>query len=220
MALPMRHVHKANSRDRALSPEEVGRVLNAVYESNIRRQFKLALHLTLLTMVRKSELLLAKWDEVNLDAAEWIIPADRTKTSKAHLVFLSTQAVALFKQLKALAGESVYVLPGRGTISKPFAHNSLNNALKVSLQGTDVPAFVIHDFRRTASTILHEEEWAPDVVERALNHTLGGVRGVYNKADYAPQRKQMLQAWADRVDEFRSGKQVASAGQPPVASTV
>jgi integrase len=155
---------------------------------------------------------------VNLDAAEWVIPAERTKMSKAHMVFLSTQAIALFRQLKALAGESAYVLPGRVTSTKPFAHNSLNNALKVSLQGTEVPAFIIHDFRRTASTILNEEDWQPRVIERALSHVVGGTEGAYNKSDLKDQRRALLQAWADRVDDFRSGKLEAPTAQTPVAS--
>jgi len=71
----------------------------------------------------------------------------------------------------------------RGSLTKPFAHNAINNALKTALQGQDIPAFTIHDLRRTASTLLHENGWPSDVVEKALNHTIGGVRGVYNRAE-------------------------------------
>ncbi|MOA32982.1 putative prophage CPS-53 integrase [compost metagenome] len=74
--------------------------------------------------------------------------------------------------------------------------------MKVSLHGQDIPAFTIHDLRRTASTLLHEKGWASDVVEKALNHTIGGVRGVYNRAEYAGQCKEMLQAWADTIDSL------------------
>jgi integrase len=199
LALPMRHVHKAKARERALAPEEIKTFLRAAFESNIRRQFKIGLHLILLTMVRKSELLLARWEHVDFDAAEWHIPAEHSKTGKPHIVFLSTQAVALFKELHALAGGSELVLPGRGSLTKPFAHNAINNALKVALRGQDVPAFTIHDLRRTASTLLHENGWPSDVVEKALNHTIGGVRGVYNRAEYATQRRDMLQQWADTI---------------------
>lgn len=208
LALPMRHVHKAKSRDRALSPEEVRVFLTAVFESNVRRQFKVGLHLILLTMVRKSELLLARWDQVDLEHAEWHIPAENSKTGKPHIVFLSRQATALFKELHALAGGSALVMPGRGSLTKPFAHNAINNALKVSLAGQDIPAFTVHDLRRTASTLLHENGWVSDVVEKALNHTIGGVRGVYNKAEYAPQRREMLQFWADFIDQLMSAGNV------------
>lgn len=202
LALPMRHVHKAKARERALTPEEIRTFLRAAFESNIRRQFKLGLHLILLTMVRKSELLLARWEHVDFDQAEWHIPAEHSKTGKPHIVFLSSQAVALFKELHALAGGSELVMPGRGSLTKPFAHNAINNALKVALHGQTIPAFTIHDLRRTASTLLHENGWPSDVVEKALNHTLGGVRGVYNRAEYASQRREMLQQWADYVDNL------------------
>ena len=207
LALPMRHVHKAKTRERALTPNEIRLFLKAAFESNIRRQFKIGLHLILLTMVRKSDLLLARWTHVDLEQAEWHIPAEHSKTGKPHIVFLSSQSVALFKELQALAGVSELVMPGRASLSKPFAHNAINSALKVALAGQEIPAFTIHDLRRTASTLLHENGWASDVVEKALNHTIGGVRGVYNRAEYEPQRREMLQFWADYIEQLmRTGE--------------
>ncbi|WP_236186758.1 tyrosine-type recombinase/integrase [Pseudomonas protegens] len=200
MALPMRHVYKAVSRERALPTDEIKQFLQAAHLSSIRRQFKISLQLILITLVRKSELLLAKRKDLHLDEAEWHIPEENSKTGKPHIVYLSKQAVVLFEELLVLAGNSEWVLPGRGSLTKPFAHNALNKALKVALQGQDIPAFTIHDLRRTASTLLHENGWASDVVEKALNHTIGGVRGVYNRAEYAEQRKTMLQAWSDVID--------------------
>ena len=201
-ALPVRHIFKAKSRDRNLSSEEIRVFLKAAFESNIRRQFKIGLHLLLLTMVRKSELLLARWHDVHLDEAEWQIPTENSKTGKPHIVYLSQQAVGLFRELHALACGSDLVMPGRGSLTKPFSHNAINTALKHALQGQDVPAFTIHDLRRTASTLLHENGWASDVVEKALNHTIGGVRGVYNRAEYADQRRDMLQFWADYIEKL------------------
>ncbi|MDN3919115.1 tyrosine-type recombinase/integrase [Roseateles violae] len=206
LALPMRHVHKPKARDRVLSSDEIRAFLRATYESNIRRQFKIGVHLLLLTMVRKSALLQARWSEVDLDEGLWHIPpaaeGRNTKSDKPHLVYLSRQVVELFRQLKPLAGGSELVIPGRSSLNKPFAHNAINSALKVALQGQEIAAFVIHDFRRTASTTLHETGWPSDVVEKALNHVIGGVRGVYNKAEYADQRREMLQVWADHVDSL------------------
>lgn len=200
MALPMRHVYRAAARERALTPEEIRQFLRAMQTSNIRRQFKIAFQLILMTLVRKSELMLAQWKDVHSVEGEWHIPVENSKTGKPHIVYLSTQAQTLFKELKPLASSSAWVLPGRGTLAKPFASNALNQALKVSLQGQEIPAFTIHDLRRTASTLLHEQGWVSDVVEKALNHTIGGVRGVYNRAEYAEQRRKMLQAWADYID--------------------
>lgn len=208
LALPMRHVHRAKSRDRALAPDEIRSFLKAAFESNIRRQFKIGLHLILLTMVRKAELLLARWAHVDFDKAEWHIPAEHSKTGKPHTVYLSRQAMALFKELQALAAGSELVMPGRSSLTKPFAHNAINTALKVALAGQAIPSFTIHDLRRTASTLLHENGWPSDVVEKALNHTISGVRGVYNRAEYEPQRREMLQFWADYIDQLMTTGQV------------
>ena len=200
MALPMRHVYRAAARDRALTPDEIRQFLRAMQTSNIRRQFKIAFQLILMTLVRKSELMLAQWKDVHLDEGEWHIPVENSKTGKPHIVYLSTQAQTLFKELKPLASSSDWVLPGRGTLARPFANNALNQALKVSLQGQEIPVVTIHDLRRTASTLLHEQGWPSDLVEKALNHTIGGVSGAYNRAEYAEQRREMLQAWSDYID--------------------
>ncbi len=106
------------------------------------------------------------------------------------------------RETMALAGGSALVMPGRGSLTKPCAHNAINTALKTALKGQAIPAFTVHDLRRTASTLLHENGWASDVVEKALNHTIGGVRGVYNRAEYAPQRREMLQFWADFIEQL------------------
>ena len=168
-----------------------------LYRSNIRRQFKLALNIILLTLVRKSELLHGRWEDVNHERAEWLIPESQSKTEKPHFVYMSRQVAEMFQELRVLAGDSELVLPGRGSLTKPFAANALNKAL----EGVNFPisSFTIHDLRRTGSTILHEQGFASDVVEKALNHSIGGIRGVYNRAECADQRRVMLQSWADYV---------------------
>ena len=121
-----RFIGKARQRSRVLSLKEIRLYLRTIYKSNIRRQFKLALHIILLTLSRKSELLLARWEDVNLEAGEWLVPEENAKTAKPHIVYLSTQVVEMFRELKALAGDSELVLPGRGSSVKPFAKNALN----------------------------------------------------------------------------------------------
>lgn len=206
LALPVRFITKARPRTRALSPDEIRAYLQTLYQSGIRRQFKLALHLILLTLVRKSELLLARWPHVDFEAGEWHIPEQNSKTGKPHIVYLSKQAAELFRELKALAGSSEWVLPGRSGPHKPFAHNALNKALN----GVNIPIdpFTVHDLRRTGSTRLHEAGFGSDVIEKALNHTIGGVRGIYNRAEYSSQRREMLQFWADYVDALANEKKV------------
>ncbi len=117
-----------------LTPSEIRLYLRTIYQSNIRRQFKLALHIILLTLSRKSELLLARWEHVNFETGEWLIPEENAKTGKPHIVYLSTQVAEMFRELKALAGDSELVMPGRGSLIRPFAANALNKAL----EGLDV----------------------------------------------------------------------------------
>lgn len=209
LATPTRFIASRKARTRALSEDEIAVYLRRLYRSGIRRQFKLALHLILLTLVRKSELLGARWDEVDAKAAEWNIPAERTKNGKPHIVYLSRQAAALFEELKALASGSEFVLPGRSSLTKPFTGSALNNALHAV--NSEMEEFTIHDMRRTASTLLHEKGFSSDVIEKALNHTIGGVRGVYNRAEYSEQRRNMLQFWADHVEKLGSEEAAVTA---------
>jgi len=105
-AIEAKYIAQAKSRDVALTPEEIGKLLRGIYTSNINRSNKLALHLLILTMVRKSELIEASWEEVDFEKAQWSIPAERMKKDKAHVVYLSQQALAMFEELKYLAGKS------------------------------------------------------------------------------------------------------------------
>ena len=180
-----------------MSPDELRSYLQGLYRSDIRRQFKLALNIILLTLVRKSELLHARWEHIDHERAKWLIPEGDSKTGKPHVIYMSRQVAEMFRELRVLAGDSELVLPGRSILTKPFAANALNKAL----EGVNfsVPPFTIHDLRRTGSTILHEQGFSSDVVEKALNHSIGGIRGVYNKAEYADQRRAMLQTWADYI---------------------
>lgn len=197
-AVEAKFIASAKSRDVALSSEEVGRLLRGIYQSSMKRAHKLALHLLILCMVRKSELIEAKWEEIDFEKAEWAIPGERMKKDKPHLVPLSRQAVAMFEELKALASGSEWVFPSRGDLKQPIAKSTLNVAVR-ALE-IDVRDFVIHDFRRTASTHLHEAGFNSDWIEKCLAHETKGVRGVYNRAQYAEQRREMLQWWSDFVD--------------------
>lgn len=197
-AIEAKFIAQARSRDVALTPEEVGKLLRAIYQSSMKRAHKLALHLLILCMVRKSELIEAKWEELELAKGQWNIPGERMKKDKPHLVSLSRQAVAMFEELKALAGGSDWVFPSRGSLKQPIAKSTLNVAVRAL--AVDVRDFVIHDFRRTASTHLHEAGFNSDWIEKCLAHETKGIRGVYNRAQYADQRREMLQWWADFVD--------------------
>ncbi|NCS66615.1 MAG: integrase [Hydrogenophilaceae bacterium CG1_02_62_390] len=206
-AIEAKFIASARSRDVALSSEEVGKLLRAIYQSSMKRAHKLALHLLILCMVRKSELIEAKWEELDLEKAEWAIPGERMKKDKPHLVSLSRQAVAMFEELKGLASGSEWVFPSRGDLKQPIAKSTLNVAVRAL--AIDVRDFVIHDFRRTSSTHLHEAGFNSDWIEKCLAHETKGIRGVYNRAQYADQRREMLQWWADFVDsQIDEGRKV------------
>ncbi len=193
-----RYIGKARKRARVLTPKEIRLYLRTIYQSNMRRQFKLALHIILLTLSRKSELLLARWEHVNFEAGEWLIPEENAKAGKPHIVYLSTQVAAMLQELKALAGDSALVMPGRGSLARPFAKNALNKALEGLT--FDMDPLTIHDLRRTGATLLTEHGFNRDVIEKALSHEAEGIRAVYIVAEFAEQRKKMLQWWADYVD--------------------
>ena len=193
-----RYIGKARKRSRVLTPQETRLYLRTIYQSNIRRQFKLALHIILLTLSRKSELLHARWQHVNFDTGEWLIPEEDAKNGKPHIVYISTQVAAMLQELKALAGESELVLPGRNSIRRPFAANALNQALEGLT--FDMDPLTIHDLRRTGATLLTEKGFNRDVIEKALSHEKQGIRAVYILAEHADERRRMLQWWADYVD--------------------
>ena len=201
-----RYIGKARKRSRVLTPNEIRLYLRTVYQSNVRRQFKLALHIILLTLSRKSELLLARWEHVNFEAGEWLIPEGNAKTGKPHIVYLSTQVAEMFRELKVLAGNTELVMPGRGSLIRPFAANALNKA--VDGLTFDMDPLTIHDLRRTGATLLTEKGFNRDVIEKALSHEAKGIRAVYILAEYADKRKQMLQWWADYVDSIATESKV------------
>ncbi|MBU9491756.1 tyrosine-type recombinase/integrase [Burkholderia multivorans] len=202
-----RFIATQESRTRVLSPDEIGVVLRAVYASNIRRSLKLAIHLLVLTMVRKSELIEARWDEFDFDDGIWRIPAERMKKDREHWVYLAPQAVAMFRELHAMRTSSEYVFPTvRGT-DRPIAKSTLNQAVRAL--SMNVQHFVLHDFRRTASTHLHEMGLSSDAIEKALAHTIKGIKGVYNRAEYAEERRHILRLWAEFVDvQINEGRTV------------
>ena len=194
----------------ALSAKEIRELVKLVRESGGRAGTRIALELLLLTFVRKRELIQATWSEIDFDEAEWRIPAERMKAREVHIVPLSGQALELFKQAKRLAGGSKYVFPGLSSLAKPLSDTALNNVLLRLGFGHFSP----HGFRRTASTILNELGWQPDVIERQLAHQeRNKIRAAYNKATYLEDRTKMMQAWADHVDAIVAGAKVVPIGK-------
>ena len=168
-------------------------------------QTKLAVKLLVLTFVRTTELRGATWNEIDLDKAEWHITAERMKMRRSHIVPLSRQAVAAFKELQRLNGQWKYVFPNQ---HKPIKHMSENAVLYALYRMGYHDRTTGHGFRHTASTILNESGlFTGDAVERQLAHVQGNkVRGAYNHAEYLPERRKMMQWWADYLDEIAAKK--------------
>lgn len=214
-AIPPRVVGEKKPRTRALSPGEIGTLLRNIDGAKGEPATVQAFPLLLLTMVRRNELLGSTWEEFDMERATWTIPGGRTKNGKTHIVPLSTQALALLKTMKQTYTGVGLVLPGikpKQGLSTGTLHGCMERNSNFG-----IARFTPHDFRRTASTILHEQGWNTDVIEKALNHTMKGVRGVYNKAEYLDQRREMLQAWADYLDTLKAGAKVVSIGKGKAA---
>jgi integrase len=208
-------------RDRSLSPTEIRLALGLLEKIASLPTIRLGLRLILMTMVRKSELQDAVWDEVDFENAVWTIPAARMKRSKAHNVYLSTQALDIFIALKTCAGNSRYVLPSRYDADAPMSRATFNRVTTAiydlaQKEGLPLEAFTVHDLRRTGSTLLNELGFNRDWIEKCLAHEEGhSSRGVYNKAEYEGQRRHMLQEWSDTIDAWAQGKTRAPVVTPP-----
>lgn len=191
----------------AVRPEELAELLRAIarYESIGDRLTRLGLQLLALTFTRTVELIGAEWSEFDLEAGLWTVPAARMKMKAEHLVPLSRQAIAKLRELQALAAGSRFVFPGRNR-DKPISNNTLLFALyRLGYKGK----MTGHGFRAVASTMLNEQGFRADVIERQLAHTeVNKVRSAYNRAEYMNERRKMMQEWADCLDRIEAGADV------------
>ncbi len=195
------------ARDRALSPEEIHIFFNALDQTPTAPTLRLVIKFMLLTLVRKSEFIDATWDEVDFETATWTIPKERMKARRPHSVYLSEQALDILVMLKTCFGSSLYLHPGRYETALPISAATLNRVIDstvklICAKGEEFEPLTVHDLRRTASTHLHEAGFNSDWIEKCLPHEQRGVRAIYNKAEYAVQRRAMLQAWADILDRW------------------
>lgn len=208
-------------KDRALSPSEIRVMLDQMEYVASYPTIKLGLKLILLTLVRKGELINATWDEVDFERSVWSIPKERMKAAKPHNVYLSQQALDIMVALRTCAGGSRYLIPSRYDADKPMSNATLNRVTQLVVARAKqhkqpLEPFTVHDLRRTGSTILNELGFNSDWIEKCLAHEDGrSSRGVYNKAEYAEQRRHMLQEWADMIDAWAAGQAHTPTLLPP-----
>jgi integrase len=168
------------------------------YDGNVLT--RLALRFLLLTFVRTNELRGAQWTEIDWKKAEWRIPPERMKMKEFHIVPLSKQAVAVLRELQGHSGNRQYVFPNQHNPSTFMSENTMLYALYRMGYHSRTTG---HGFRSTASTILNEHGFRADVIERQLAHSeRNAVRAAYNHAEYLPQRRKMMQWWADYLDRI------------------
>lgn len=200
---PVKERHYPSIRD----PQAIGALLRAIdgYDGSVVT--KCALQLAPLTFVRPGELRGAEWKEFDLDKAEWRIPAERMKMRQQHIVPLSPQAVAILKELHPVTGRGAHVFPGARTNGRAMSDNTVNAALRRLGYAKD--EMTGHGFRSMASTLLNEQGWNRDAIERQLAHAeRDEIRAAYNFAEHLPERRRMMVAWAEYLETLKKGGKV------------
>jgi integrase len=203
-ALPPR---KPKRMSTITDPKQISGLLRAIdgYEGHLIT--RCALRLAPLVFVRPGELRQAEWQEIKFEQAEWKIPAEKMKMGSPHIVPLATQTVELLKEIEPLTGRGRYVFPSLRTTERPMSNNTVLAALR--RLGYAKEEMSGHGFRAMASTVLHEQGWASDVIERQLSHTeRNSIKAAYNHAQHLPERRKMMQAWADYLDTLKNGGKV------------
>jgi len=188
-------------------PKEIAGLLRSIDDYRGGIITRCALQLAPLVFVRPGELRQAEWKEFNLEGAEWRIPAEKMKAGVLHIVPISRQALAVLLEIHPLTGHGRYVFPSPRTDSRPMSSNAVLSALRRMGYAKDEMSG--HGFRSMASTLLNEQGWNRDAIERQLAHAeRNNVRAAYNYAKFMPERKKMMQAWADYLDELKTGAKI------------
>jgi integrase len=191
-------------------PKAVGALMRAIDDYQGTFVTRCALRLAPLVFTRPGELRKAEWAEFDLEKAEWRIPAARMKMREQHIVPLSTQALAILRELQPLTGRFQLVFPSVRSRVRPISDNTVNAALRRLGYARD--EITGHGFRSMASTLLNEQGWNRDAIERQLAHgERDAVRAAYNYAEHLPERRRMMQAWADYLDKLKSETSRAKA---------
>ena len=200
---PVKQKHHASIIDSV----EIGKLLNAISEYRGNFITKCALQLAPLFFVRPGELRHAEWSEFNLEKAEWRIPAEKMKMKEQHIVPLATQTIEIIQELHAYTGSGKYLFPSLRSATRPMSENTVLAALR--RLGYSADEMTGHGFRSMASTLLNEHGWNRDAIERQLAHAeRNNIRAAYNYAEYLPERRNMMQWWAEHLDKLKAGAEI------------
>lgn len=200
----VKHKHMAAPTE----PAEVAELMRAIDGFSGSFVVKCALQLAPLVFVRPGELRAAEWSEIDFEGEQWNIPAHKMKMKQAHLVPLSTQAIAILQTLHPVTGDGVYLFPCRRTPQNCMSENTVNASLR--RLGFEKNEITGHGFRAMARTMLHEVlGFTPDAIEAQLAHAVPDRLGrAYNRTTHIRERRQMMQHWADYLDGLRTGAKV------------
>ena len=189
--------HKATPRAAITDPRQIGNLMRDIHAFKPMKN-RSALLLASLTFVRPGELAQAEWGEMEMDSGVWRIPAEKMKMKRPHLVPLSRQAMDVLRGLHPLTGHSRWLFPSRWNSESPMKGRVLGFCLKKMGYGTVMSA---HGFRAMAATVLSEQGWPSEAIERQLAHVdRNTVRAAYQRSELLGERRKMLQAWADFLD--------------------
>ena len=196
---------KPKHRAAIIDPRQVGQLLRDIHNYKGTYVVQMALKLSPLLFQRPGEIRQLLWEDVDLEAKEW--RPYISKTDFHHIVPLSKQAIAIIEAIRPLTGGGQYVFPSSRGDGRPMSDNTIRVALKAL--GYDSDVHTAHGFRTTASTLLNEQGWSPDAIERQLAHSpRDQVRAAYNRAQYLEERRRMMQSWSDYLDSLKNGAQI------------
>ncbi len=194
------------------NPIDVGGLLRAIDEYRGSFVTKCALKLAALLFVRPGELRNAEWKEMDLDHAEWRIPAEKMKMKREHIVPLAPQAVSILREVYPLTSSSRYVFPNPRSLLRAMSENAVLAALR--RMGYEKTEMTGHGFRAMASTLLHEQGWPSEIIELQLAHIDSNkVREAYNHAKHITKRREMMESWANYLDKLRQDKPLILSSQ-------
>ena len=198
-------------------PKEAGELMRAIQGFKGTFIVHCALRMSPYVFVRPVELRCAEWSEIDLDAKEWRVPAHKMKMKQTHVVPLSLQVLAILDEVKPLTGHGKYVFPSIRTADclknqKPMSDGTINAVIR--RLGFAKDEMCAHGFRGMASTLLHEQGYPSDIIERQLAHKEGNaIKAAYNHARHLPERTKMMQQWANYLDALRDGAKVIPIGK-------
>lgn len=201
---------RAKNRPAITEPKAVGALLRAIDSYEGSPVTKNALRLAPYVFVRPGELRMMEWAEIDMDAPQgpqWVIPAEKTKMRRPHIVPLAQQAVAILEEMRLLTGVARFVFPCNRSNDRCMSDMTMNAALR--RLGYDQGTMCAHGFRAMASTLLHELGWPSEIIERQLAHAESNkVKAAYNRAEHLPERRKLMLAWANYLDGLRTGAKI------------